>query len=1184
MSDKKFSPEMSDEEKLKQSALKALRNGDFDFALKAIRRGEASIPEMVEDLKIYQAELEVQNEELRHSQLQNETTLKRFATLFEALPLPALVVDELGMVHECNEMAERRFRIDRSRMRMHFLPRLIKKQDQVRLHRLIEEAKDTGQAIIHDVGMQPADAQLFIADLHASLLPGMQENAPRFAVLMVDQTQALTQRTALEASRRHFMAYFDAAPIGMAATSPDKGWIEVNQKLCELLGYRREELMRMTWLEVTYIDDIGPDVALFNRVLGGELDEYKIEKRFIRKDGELLDAQMAVHCIRKHDGTPDYFVAIIEDISLRKSVEREIGLRDETLKMQASELRERVKELQAIYAISRQAQKSLDMDTFLQGLLELIPPAMQYPNDTCVHITLLGRRFRSHAGKQPMASLSCEIMSEGVSIGELLVGYLSPHDDLGQGPFFKEEQDFVNGVAEMVSSHHFRLRSEKERALTASRHLALLSLTTRASSMDDQSLLNYALEQAEELTGSHIAYVHFVNDDQETISLGTWSHNTLKACEAAHDLHYPISKAGVWADCFRQRKPVIHNHYQALDHRQGLPEGHAKLIRHMSAPVLEDGKVRMIMGVGNKIDAYDDGDLQVLEMFANNTWALLQRNISHRKLERDAEVFRYSREAVMITDADTKIISVNDAFTSITGYLPEEAIGLTPRLLKSGKHEPSFYEEMWRQINTLGYWQGEIWNRRKSGEIYPQWLGISAVSPSNTSITEYIAVFMDISQHKEAERRIEYLAHHDPLTTLPNRLLLRDRFAQAVAYAEREGNMVAVLYLDLDHFKNVNDTLGHPAGDKLLCQAAARIRECLRDTDTVSRLGGDEFVVLLNDIQTTDNVAEIAQKLLNVLSLPFDIEHSILNLSCSIGICMYPEDGIDFDGLLQKADTSLYQAKQNGRNAYHFFTDEMNRQVMRRMTLESEMRESLSRGEFYLDFQPQFDIVSHRIVGAEALVRWHHSELGLISPVEFIPVAEESGLIVEIGHHVMRLACHQASKWRAMGHELRVAVNVSYAQFTRNNLLQLVLDTLEAAGLPPENLELELTESILVADPEKVLTVVQALDARGVQFSIDDFGTGYSSLSYLKRFAVDKLKIDKSFVNDVPGNREAEVIVAAIINLAHSLEMECIAEGVENQAQADFLNSMRCDQIQGFLLGKPLSPEKLEALLRIHNR
>ncbi len=1167
------------DEALRQTAIKALRDGDFDFALRDAGLEDADITKMVENLKIYQAELEIQNDELRQSQLISDNALRRFGNLFASLPLPALVVDEIGVILECNDAAVRRFNLKDSQLRSHYLPRLVQKQQHSRLNNLMARAKDTGQAVVCNVGLQDGAQHPFVADLHAALLPVINnESALQLIVTLVDQTENLAQRRALETSQRHFMAYFDASPVGMAATSADKGWLEVNEKLCEMLGYSREALLRMTWQELTHPDDIAGEIMQFNRVQANAIDGYELDKRFICMDGLILDAHVAASCLRTADGGIDYFVMIVEDIAARKQKDNELIERDLLLKGQALQLRERVKELSAIYAISRAVHQMADRGAFFAEVLALVPTGMFYPEDAEVSIRLQGEQFQTPGAQQMSASLRSAIAVEHQPAGEIVVGYRNTHDDLDIGPFFYEEQQFVDAIAELVSRFCNRLYNEQERMLTTRRNQALLQLTTQAPSMDEPALLRFALEQAEALTNSHMGYVHFVNPDQETLTLGIWSAETLKKCEAAHDNHYPLSQAGVWADCFRQRHPVIHNDYPGLTPKCGLPCGHT-LLRHIGVPVLDGGQVVMIMGVGNKVGPYDNGDITVLEMLANNTWALLQRNRSHRMLELHAQVFRSSREAVMITSTNAIILSVNKAFTRITGYLAEEAIGQTPNLLRSGRHEEAFYQAMWQDIQDSGHWQGEIWNRRKNGEIYPQWLGISAVRSLQGEVTEYIAVFMDITDYKQAQERIEHMAHHDALTGLPNRSLLRDRFQQTKAHADRQNVMAGMLYLDLDHFKNINDSLGHPAGDQLLLETARRLNHCVREVDTVSRVGGDEFVVLLSDAHISDDIVEVAQKVLNTLAAPFEIGQNILNLSCSIGISVYPHDGGDFDTLLKKADTALYQAKNNGRNNYQFFTEAMNDKVMRRMRLEAQMRQGLGQNQFFLNYQPQFELATGKLLGVEALLRWQHPQIGRVTPTEFIEVAEDNGFIIDLGHFVMRQACLQAKLWLDRGHPLTVAVNVSYAQFMRNNLLQLVEACLQESQLPPVYLELELTESMLVADTDKVLVVVKALKQKGVRFSIDDFGTGYSSLAYLKRFAVDRLKIDQSFVRDVPGDPDDEAIVYAIIKLADSLKIECIAEGVETQVQADFLQQLGCRQVQGYLFAQPLSATQMDGLL-----
>ncbi len=434
-------------------------------------------------------------------------------------------------------------------------------------------------------------------------------------------------------------------------------------------------------------------------------------------------------------------------------------------------------------------------------------------------------------------------------------------------------------------------------------------------------------------------------------------------------------------------------------------------------------------------------------------------------------------------------------------------------------------------------------------------------------------------KHEEAERQLEYLAHHDMLTGLPNRLLLRDRFGQATAQADRDRSGVAVLFLDLDNFKQVNDSLGHNYGDRLLVQVVERLRNCLRDTDTISRQGGDEFIVLLPHMTDLGVISGIAHNIIESFAEPFDIENYSLNITFSIGISMYPEDNRDFDALLKNADTALYQAKDSGRDTYRFFSEKMNVDAQEQLHLQGQLRNAVKNQEFRLHYQPQIDIRSGRIVGVEALVRWQHPELGLIPPGKFIPLAERSGLIIQMGEWVLNEACRQAQSWRESGHTLVMAVNLSALQFKRGNLIETVEKILRRTGLPAEFLELELTESILLHDIEVAIRTLRSLREMGVKFSIDDFGTGYSSLSYLKRLAVNKLKIDQSFVRDLTEETDSAAIVKAIIQLGHTLQLSVIAEGVETDAQLDFLRDYGCDEVQGYLFSRPVPAAEFATLL-----
>jgi diguanylate cyclase (GGDEF)-like protein/PAS domain S-box-containing protein len=559
-------------------------------------------------------------------------------------------------------------------------------------------------------------------------------------------------------------------------------------------------------------------------------------------------------------------------------------------------------------------------------------------------------------------------------------------------------------------------------------------------------------------------------------------------------------------------------------------------------------------------------------------------NTQQRRVEEElrlaAAVFESSGEAIMITDAEGRIISVNQAFSRVTGYVAADVTGRNASLLASGRHSREFFSEMWRSVLETGYWNGEIWNRRRNGEIFPEWLSVSSVRDADGRITHLVGTFSDISERKAAEAKIAFLAHHDPLTGLPNRLLLKDRMQQAMVHAERSGNKVALLFVDLDRFKAVNDSFGHPAGDALLRDAAQRLLACVRDSDTISRHGGDEFLVVLTDLQNSEVPAQIAGKIMAALCEPFHIEADEATISASVGIAVYPEDGTGFDELLKKADTAMYHAKESGRNAFRFYTGRMNADAQERLDLHSRLRRALERNEFVLYYQPLVDLKSGRILGGEALVRWQSPEQGLVAPGRFIPAAEHSGLIVPLGEWVLHEACRELAHWHAIGAPwLLMAVNISPIQFRRGDVEETVLRALAASGAPPSALELELTESILIDGAEQVLATIRRLQGLGVKLAIDDFGTGYSSLAYLKRFAVDKLKIDQSFVRDIVTDQDDAAIVRAVIQMARSLGLHVLAEGVETEAVAVELRAMNCDLVQGYHFGRPMPAAEFRLLI-----
>ena len=819
--------------------------------------------------------------------------------------------------------------------------------------------------------------------------------AAGFSMMMLSRrTGGVLEREgrALKESEALLGSIIANSPLGISITSPVGRMVRVNKAFCGLLGYSREELERLNFRDITHPDDLAASVAGTRMLLDGEIPFFRMEKRYVRKDGKPVWAQLTSSLLKDEQDDVKYFISQIEDISERRQAEK----------------------------TSRDA-------------------AARYR-------TLLGAT------------------SDGFWAVELDSGKLAEvNESYARMSGFSIDELLSMGVADIEAS-----------------------------------------EKPEDVA-EHI----------------------LKVVREGNDL-------------FESR------------HR-------------------------------TKGGALIDVEVSVIYEPESNHIVCFIRDITERKFAENqlrlfARVFENSGEGILITDSENRIEKVNLAFTRLTGYFPEDVIGRNPRILSSGQQSREFYEAMWARLLREGFWQGEITDRRKNGDIYPKWLSISVIRNERGEIVNFIGSFSDIAELKHAEMEIEKLAYHDPLTALPNRFSLLAKLEQAIAKSRRDRNRLALMFIDLDRFKIINDTLGHHIGDMLIAQVGSRLRGSVRESDVVARLGGDEFVVLIAEIPSPMEAGLVAEKILKDLSQAYIIDGFSLFTSPSIGISFFPEDGDNMNAILKNADAAMYQAKSEGGNGFRYFDSSMTKKSAERLSLENGLRNALEKEEFELHYQPQVT-AEGRIVGLEALIRWRHPELGLISPDRFIPIAEETGIILAMGKWVLRTACGQMQQWMDAGFApMRMAVNVSSQEFLQKDFPEFVLAIIRETGIRPEQVELEVTESAAMSQPEKIIGIMHALKAGSLRLSIDDFGTGYSSLAYLKLFPIDQIKIDRSFITDMAVDSNDMAITVSTMGLAGKLGLEVVAEGVESRHQSDILFSHGCDLIQGYVFSRPLPPGEIEAL------
>ncbi|OWY39996.1 hypothetical protein CEK28_04455 [Xenophilus sp. AP218F] len=1029
-----------------------------------------------------------------------------------------------------------------------------------------QQLKHNGR-LRQDMALKHRDGHPVMVEMNAVRLPDGQCFASCRDISARKQSE-----TALRASEERFRTIVEASGDGiLLADSDSLKLVFANRALCEMLGYSPAELagINLGDLEADAGEQRLPQCL---RLPPGGRASTASGIALLRRDGRAFFADL--HCSSIHLGDASYTMGVLHDVSDRREAERMLKRHLDILSLLSTLSTELTNEVDALWehlpAILERVGRFLGADHSF-----LLQPSHS-GNHFCY-----GSGWHQQAGPPP--------------------DRLTPREDLG----WLEERLNRNGAFAISDLTPLPQRDELPRLLGVAPLRALMVAPLRqqqelrgilviAASQDARHWLwmeSRMLQSVADLLASAIERHHRTRELQDSrrrlleaqriAHIGNWEWDVLNDTLfwsdqtyailglAPHQAQpdYPRKLARVHPDDIRPLRATLKRALKkgapfSVEHRILRPDGCERIIRVQA--ILEcDAGERVSRMAGTVQDITESKQIE-------------------SRLRQSAVVYENTIEGVIITDSALRILDVNRAFTQITGYERAEILGKTPRILHSGKHDKSFYRQMWHGIREHNHWQGEVWDRRKDGSVFPEWLTITTVRSDAGKVTNYVGVFSDISQIKQSASDMEHLAHYDSLTGLPNRLLFLSRLGHAIQTAKREQLRVAIMFIDLDNFKQVNDTRGHSVGDKLLIEVAERLKTCMRANDTVSRVGGDEFLVLLENQKADYPVIDIASKIAGVCAQPFHLEGLDMTISCSIGICLYPRDGLDAETLLRNADTAMYQAKSEGKGCFRFYTEELTRRAMLRVHMEQELRMALERKELYLAFQPKYQLDNGKLVGAEALLRWQHPTLGLIGPETFIPLAEETGQIIPIGSWIIERACQLIRGWLDAGLVPGViSINIAGPQIHRAPIHQTLSRALADYRVSPEHIDLEVTENFIMHNPEDSLRVLNSLRELGVSLSIDDFGTGYSSLSYLKQLPIQTLKIDQSFIRGLPFNENDSAITQAIISLASALKLQLVAEGIENDAQRRFLIDAGCQYGQGYLYARPMPPEAFANLLRI---
>ncbi|MCG5499999.1 EAL domain-containing protein, partial [Ectothiorhodospira lacustris] len=1078
-----------------------------------------------------------------------------------------------GLILDSNDQAHRLLGLRTNQLRRYFLRRLIPKEEERSLHQALLRAEEKGHHIVEHMDFIRPEGDSFMAELHLARLPGRDGNTHEFVCAVVDLTEHVRHEMEislahdeLRKSEARYKILADYSPVWDYWLGADGRYRYVSPGCLEISGYQPEVFMKNPRMmdQILIPSDLSRWIAHQANIRHsqGRVSACNMELRIRHADGDIRWIEHECQPVIGEDGQYQGRRGVNRDITERKRAEMQVA---------------QISMLYATLSAVNQAIVRIEDEQLLLDNLTRI--AVDYGRFNACVISLCPEPGadpvpKSFNGLTPQQCRSMPLMEAWRTINRQPYVYAHRDDPdappqwrawaqlngvhtFGHYPLMREYRlvgiaSFMSDTAESFTPQIDRLVQDiTEDFSYALQHLALEQKrrATEAALQESESRYRSLFEN------SHSVMLLIDPEDGRIVDANPG------ACQ-----FYGWDRAALSKKCFTDittqapGETRIQPAHLSLEKQEHLRDTH-----------------RLACGELRQVEIYTG----MIQVKGRNLLHAVVHDITERirieeRLRLADRVFQAAAEGIMVTDVQRRIVAVNPAFTEITGYSEQEALGHTPALLKSGKHDEGFYEALMRQLHDSGTWRGEVWNKRKDGTLYPEWLTISAVRDDQGEITHYVGVFSDIGQVKEAQKQLEFMAHFDPLTGLANRVLLKDRLSHSLLRAQRQGNTLALLFIDLDRFKTINDTLGHSLGDRLLQTVAKRMADNVRASDTLARLGGDEFVLLLENDASMANIQTLCQKILGVLAVPIKLDEHEVIVTASIGVAVYPEDGRDADTLLKHADLAMYQAKSDGRNDYHFFAPNLSAGVLERLKLEAALRGACSRNELILHYQPQIELNTQGFLGVEALVRWHHPSLGMTGPADFIPLAEDIGIIGEIGNWVLRNACRQMSLWRREGIDVpQVAVNLSVQQLERDALVTQVKQALADFDLPAQCLELEVTESLIMRAPEKTLSVLQELKSLGVKLAVDDFGIGYSCLSYLKRLPLDRIKIDQSFVHDVGRDTNDETIVRAIIGLGRSLGLETVAEGIEEERQLNFLLKEGCLAGQGYLFSRPLSAEAL---------